>query len=66
MNKQDAEFQKKHPELYNSEVALKRAASKVWESARKSGRAVIYSKNGKIIKEYPAQKEEKVKSKHES
>ena len=53
MKKQGAHKQKKHSDLIYSEAALKRAAIKAREIARKTGTAVVYSKNGKIIKEYP-------------
>ena len=57
MISKDPHFKKQHPDLYNSEIALKRAASKVWEKAKRTGSAVIYSKNGKLVKEYPSEKD---------
>ncbi len=39
--------------MIGAEAAIKRAALKVWETARKNGRAVVFVKNGKIHKEYP-------------
>ena len=54
MKKQDSKKQVPYSDLISSEAALKRAAKKAREIARKTGTAVVYSKNGKIIKEYPA------------
>ncbi len=43
------------PDLANAEVALRRAAIKAREIARKTGTSVVYSINGKIIKESPSE-----------
>lgn len=39
------------PDLVNAEIALKRAAGKDRELARKTGTAVVFEKNGQITEE---------------
>ena len=41
--------QRRDPDMINAGIALKRAARKVWEEARKTGLPVVYMKDGKII-----------------
>ncbi len=41
------------PDLANAEVALRRAADKARDIARKTGTSVVYSINGKIVREKP-------------
>jgi len=41
------------PDLIGAEAAIKRAARKARENARKSGTAVVYMENGKIREERP-------------
>ena len=43
------------PDLANAEVALKRAAVKAREIARKTGTSIVYSINGKLVKETPGE-----------
>ena len=43
------------PDLANAEVALRRAAARARDIARKTGTSVIYSIDGKIVKESPAE-----------
>ena len=40
------------PGLANAEIALRRAARKVREEARKSGVPLVYYKDGRIVEEY--------------
>ncbi len=40
------------PDLVNAEIALRRAARKARENARKSGVPVVIMKNGKIMEEH--------------
>ncbi len=42
------------PDLANAEVALRRATGKAREIARKTDTLVVYSINGKIVKETPS------------
>ena len=42
------------PDLANAEVALRRAAKRAREIAKETGTSVIYSINGKIVKETPS------------
>ena len=49
-NKQN---QKRDPDLANAEIAMKRAALKAREHARKTGTAVVIMENKKIKKKYP-------------
>ena len=44
---------KRDPDLANAEVALRRAAARARDIARKTGTSVVYSINGKIVKESP-------------
>lgn len=41
------------PDLIGAEAAIKRAARKAIEIARKTGTAVVYMENGKIREERP-------------
>ncbi len=43
------------PDLANAEVALKRAAIRAREIAIRTGTSVVYSINGNIIQENPAE-----------
>lgn len=43
--------QKRDPDLANAEIALKRAAQKAREIARKAGTSVVILKDGKIREE---------------
>ena len=43
-------------DLANAELALRRAAGKAREIARKTGTSVVYSINGEIIRESPSEK----------
>ena len=45
--------QSRDPDFIGAEAAMKRAARSARETARKTGTAVVYIKNGKIIKEKP-------------
>lgn len=44
------------PDLANAEIALRRAAGKAREVARQTGTLVVYSINGKLVKESPFDK----------
>ncbi|GBD97931.1 MAG TPA: hypothetical protein ENG83_07840 [Nitrospirae bacterium] len=54
-NKSDSnrQQQKRDPDLANAEIALKRAAKKAREQARKNGTAIVTIKNNVIREEYP-------------
>ena len=46
-------MQKRDPDMVGSEAAMKRAALRAREIARKHGTAIVTKKDGKIVKEYP-------------
>ena len=48
---QNRSEQKRDPDLVNAEIALKRAARKAREIARKSGTSVVILKDGEIREE---------------
>ena len=48
---QSTSEQKRDPDLVNAEIALKRAAYKARENARKAGTSVIVLKDGEIREE---------------
>lgn len=45
--------QPRDPDFIGAEAAMQRAARKAREIARKTGTAVVYMENGKIIEEKP-------------
>ncbi len=49
----DNQKQKRDPDLVNAEIAMKRAAIKARELARKTGTAVVVMENEMIREEYP-------------
>ena len=49
--------EQRDPDLANAEIALRRAAIKAREIARKAGTSVVYSINGKIVREKPTDDE---------
>jgi len=53
-SKSEKQSATRDPDLANAEIALRRAASKAREIARKTGTSVVYSVDGKIVKENPA------------
>jgi hypothetical protein len=53
------------PDLANAEVALRRAAVKAREIAYKAGTSVVYSINGKLVKEIPTEGNRINKNTHE-
>ena len=54
--KDSDQIKARDPDLANAEVALKRAAIRAREIAVRTGTSVVYSINGNIIKENPAEK----------
>ena len=42
------------PDLVNAEIAIKRAAQKARENARRNGVPVVFIKNGQIVEERDA------------
>ncbi len=51
----DNESRQRDADLVNAEVAMKRAATKAREIARKTGTAVVTLEDDAIREEYPAQ-----------
>ena len=49
----DKKKQKRDPDLANAEIAMKRAAIKARELARKTGTAIVIMENKVIREEYP-------------
>ncbi|GMT46425.1 MAG: hypothetical protein IEMM0006_2257 [bacterium] len=49
----DNQNQKRDPDLANAEIAMKRAAIKARELARKTGTAIVVMENEMIREEYP-------------
>jgi len=52
-NDNNAEPKQRSPDLINAEIAMKRAAIKAREIAKKTGTAVVTSENEVIREEYP-------------
>lgn len=53
MSQQPSPPAKRDPDLINAEIALHRAAQRARDKARLHGVAVVYIRDGQIIKEYP-------------
>lgn len=54
----------RNPDLANAEIALRRAAVKAREIAKLNGTSVVYSINGKLVKESPSEAATKEENKH--
>jgi len=52
-SEKDDNLKKRDSDFVNAEKALQRAALKAREIASKTGTAVVYMKNGKMIEERP-------------
>ncbi len=49
--KETGKRKQRDPDLANAEIAIKRAAQKARENARKAGVPVVIMKNGEIVEE---------------
>jgi len=52
-NKRDQKMKQRDPDLVNAEAAMKRAAIKARETAKKTGTAIVILDNDVIREEYP-------------